>query len=109
LLLSTLLSAVYILLGSFRALLTFNGLGEYSFFFLTVFGALIMRFREADLQRPYKPFVLAPIVFAIISGFVVVRGAVFAPTQAVILIALWLIGVTVYRYRTRNGNLSVIE
>ncbi|KAJ9293601.1 hypothetical protein DTO271G3_7680 [Paecilomyces variotii] len=99
--LETSLAALYILLGNFRALLTFNGLGEYSFFFLTVLGAVILRFRQRDLHRPYKPLVIVPIVFAVVSGFVVVRGAVFAPVQATILISLWAVGLVFYWVRRR--------
>ncbi|KAL2168912.1 hypothetical protein VTG60DRAFT_6747 [Thermothelomyces hinnuleus] len=99
--LSTVLGAVYILLGNFRALLTFNGLGEYTFFFLTVLGAILLRYRQPQLERPYKPFIITPLVFALVSGFVVVRGAVFAPTQAVILIGLWGLGLLFYWTRRR--------
>ncbi|KAI1735314.1 amino acid/polyamine transporter I [Xylaria scruposa] len=94
--LSTVLASLYILLGSFRALLTFNGLGEYSFFFLTVLGAIVLRFREPGLRRPYKPFILIPAVFAVVSGFVVIRGAIFAPLLAAVLIVLWGIGGALY-------------
>ncbi|CAM1500484.1 Fc.00g096460.m01.CDS01 [Cosmosporella sp. VM-42] len=94
--LSTILSTLYILLGNFRALVTFNGLGEFSFFFLTVLGAVILRYREPGLYRPYKPFVLVPITFAVVSGFVVVRGAVFAPVQSVVLIGVWALGLAFY-------------
>lgn len=94
--LSTVLSAIYILLGNFRALLTFNGLGEYTFFFLTVLGALILRYREPHLERPYKTFALIPVIFALVSGFVVVRGAAFAPAQASILVGLWVLGLVFY-------------
>ncbi|KAI1110064.1 amino acid/polyamine transporter I [Nemania sp. NC0429] len=94
--LSTVLSALYILLGSFRALLTFNGLGEYSFFFLTVLGAIVLRVREPGLRRPYRPVILIPAVFALVSGFVVVRGAIFAPVLAAVLVALWGTGGLVY-------------
>ena len=99
LLLSTVLSTLYILFGNFRALLTFNGLGEYSFFFLTVVGAVVLRFREPDLYRPYKPFILVPIAFAVVSGFVLVRGAVFAPVLAGVLAVVWVIGVGFYQTR----------
>ncbi|KUJ21519.1 amino acid transporter [Mollisia scopiformis] len=99
LLLSTTFSAVYIMFGNFRALLTFNGLGEYSFFFLTVVGAIVLRFRQPDLDRPYKPLLIIPATFAIVSGFVVVRGAVFAPIQTIILFVLWIIGVGFYQTR----------
>ncbi|KAI0454745.1 amino acid/polyamine transporter I [Xylaria acuta] len=94
--LSTVLAALYILLGSFRALLTFNGLGEYSFFFLTVLGAIVLRFRKPGLRRPYKPFILVPAVFAVVSGFVVIRGAIFAPLLAAVLVVLWGIGGVLY-------------
>lgn len=98
---STVLSAFYIMLGNFRALLTFNGLGEYTFFFLTVFGAIILRYREPQLERPYKPFVLIPLIFALVSGFVVVRGAAFAPSQALVLAGLWVLGLVFYWIRRR--------
>jgi len=99
LLLSTILSTLYILLGNFRALLTFNGLGEYTFFFLTVVGAIVLRIREPELRRPYKPIIIIPIVFAVVSGFVVVRGAIFAPLQAGVLILLWVVGCGFYWVR----------
>ncbi|KAF2473687.1 amino acid transporter-like protein [Lindgomyces ingoldianus] len=101
LVLSTILSAVYILVGNMRVLLTFNGLGEYSFFFLTVLGAIILRWREPDLHRPVKPFILIPAIFAIISGFVVIRGAIFAPVQASILVGIWAVGLIFFYARKR--------
>jgi amino acid transporter len=94
--LSIFITALYILFGSFRALLTLNGLGEYSFFFLTVLGAIILRYREPGLQRPYKPFVGFHVVFVVVSGFVVVRGAVFAPWQALVVVLVWVIGLVFY-------------
>jgi amino acid transporter len=101
LLLAAFLSIVYILIGDFRSLLTFNGLGEYTFFFFTVVGAIILSFREPDLQRPYKPPILVPAVFALVSGFVVVRGAVFAPIPAAVLLGLWVTGYAFYWLRMR--------
>ncbi|ROT40479.1 amino acid transporter [Sodiomyces alkalinus F11] len=99
--LSFILATVYILVGNFRALLTFNGLGEYTFFFLTVLGAIILRFREPGLHRPYRPFIVVPVIFALVSGFVVVRGAVFAPVQAGVLLAVWASGLAFYWARRR--------
>lgn len=99
--LSFILATVYILVGNFRALLTFNGLGEYTFFFLTVVGAIILRFREPGLHRPYRPFIVVPVIFALVSGFVVVRGAVFAPVQAGVLLAVWALGLVFYWARKK--------
>lgn len=96
------LSAVYIAGGSFRFLVLFNGLAEYSFFFLAAVGALILRKREPDLERPYKTSIAGPMVFAVVSGFVVVRGAIFAPVQAVCLVVLWGISAVVRLYWTHQ-------
>lgn len=101
LLLSVVLATLYILFGNFRALLTFTGLGEYTFFFLTVIGAIVLRFREPDLRRPYKPLIVIPILFAVVSGFVVIRGAAFAPVLAIVLLVLWLIGLLAYWAKRR--------
>lgn len=100
------ISSVYIFLGNMRILLTLNGLAEYTFFFLTVLGAIILRFREPELKRPVKPFVLIPVLFALVSGFVVVRGAVFAPIQAAILVGIWMVGAVFYYVRRRNLSRS---
>ncbi|KAM5367155.1 hypothetical protein ACJZ2D_010145 [Fusarium nematophilum] len=98
-LLSAFLATLYILFGNFRALLTLNGLGEYSFFFLTVLGAVILRYREPGLYRPYKTFSVNPLLFVLVSGFVVVRGALFAPVQAIVIIVVWILGLIFYMAR----------
>jgi L-type amino acid transporter 9 len=69
---------------------------EYLFFFLTVAGDLILRYREPDLHRPYKPPIVFPIVFTIVSGLVVARGAVFAPVQLAFLVGVLVTGVVYY-------------
>ncbi|KAG8161144.1 hypothetical protein KVR01_009408 [Diaporthe batatas] len=102
-LLNTLVSAVFIFLGDFRSLLTFNGLGEYTFFFLTVLGAVVLRLREPGLRRPYKPLPVVPVIFTLVSGFVLVRGAVFAPVPALVLVAVWAVGVVFYVVRRRHA------
>lgn len=102
-LLNTLLSALFIFLGDFRSLLTFNGLGEYTFFFLTVLGAVLLRFREPGLHRPYKPLLVVPIIFTLVSGFVLVRGAVFAPVPALVLVVVWAVGILFYALRKKRA------
>lgn len=103
-LLNTLLSALFIFLGDFRSLLTFNGLGEYTFFFLTVLGAVVLRFREPGLRRPYKPLLVIPVVFTLVSGFVLVRGAVFAPVPALVLVVVWAVGILFYVVRRKRAE-----
>lgn len=56
----------------------------------------MLRFREPGLKRPYKPLLVIPGTFAVVSGFVVVRGAVFASVQSAVLVAVWIVGVGFY-------------
>lgn len=103
--LSFIITTVYILSFDFRFLLTFDGLAEYTFFFLSVLGGLILRFRQPELERPYKPFIAAPVIFVIVSGAVVVRGAIFAPVQTSVfggLMVLGLVGYLVFRRNRRS-------
>lgn len=99
--LSVFLGAIFILFGNFRDLLTVTGLGEYSFFFLACLGAVILRYREPDLHRPYKPLVIIPMIFVLVSGFVVIRGAVFAPQLAAVIIGVWIVGLVYYWIKKR--------
>jgi L-type amino acid transporter 9 len=69
---------------------------EYLFFFFTVAGDLVLRYREPGLHRPYKPPIVFPIIFTIVSGFVVIRGAVFAPIQLAVLVGVLVTGVVYY-------------
>ncbi|PWY96113.1 amino acid transporter [Aspergillus sclerotioniger CBS 115572] len=107
---NTVCTVLYILFGNFRALVTFNGLAEYTFFFLAMVGAIILRIREPQLHRPYKPFIFAPILFNLVSGLVVTRGAIFAPMQAVVLIGVWAVGLGFYggrrKWLRRGGKAS---
>lgn len=110
LLLIAVLSTAYILIGSFRALLTYDGIAEYTFFFLTILGVLILRYKEPTLERPYKPPVILAVLFTIVSGAVVLRGAIFAPIQGgtvLAVLAVGLIGFVVsqkIRHRNRQPD-----
>lgn len=53
-------------------------------------GAIILRFCEPEL-KPYKRFILVPDVFAVLGGFVVVRGPIFALVPVAILVVLWIL------------------
>ncbi|KIW02044.1 uncharacterized protein PV09_06546 [Verruconis gallopava] len=96
LILSTLLASAYMLIGNFRALLTFIGLTQYTFFFFTVFGDVILRFRQPELSRPFKPNILIPVIFSLVSAFLVIRGAVFSPIQLGVLVAELGLGGLIY-------------
>jgi amino acid transporter len=86
-------------MGDFRALLTFVGMAEWVFYVSTVIGLLILRRREPQLDRPYRPTILLPITFVIVGTLVIVRSAMFAPLQSGLLAGLLVVGALVSRLR----------
>jgi amino acid transporter len=102
-LLALIVTLIYIVTGSFRALLTFVGMAEWVFYVSTVVGLLIMRRREPHLDRPYRPTIMLPVIFVVVGTLVIVRSAMFAPVQSGVLAGLLLAGALIGRLRgTRN-------
>jgi L-type amino acid transporter 9 len=91
----------YICTGNFRALLTFVGMAVWVFYVSTVVGLLILRRREPQLDRPYRPNIALPIIFVIVGTLVIIRSAIFAPLQSGLLAGLLILGALVSRLRAR--------
>ena len=92
------ITLVYILTGSFGALLTFVGMAEWLAYVSTVVGLLVLRRREPDLHRPYQPATALPVIFTIVGSLIIVRSAMFAPIQSCVLAGLIVVGATVSRF-----------
>ncbi|MCJ1311532.1 hypothetical protein MMC25_005205 [Agyrium rufum] len=93
------LAAIFIFLGTFGGLVSFIGLTEYLFYFLTVLGSLILRFTQPRLVRPYQPHIIFPVVFCCVSFFLVLRGLLYSPMHGVLLVALIGLGVLSQLYK----------
>ncbi|KAK9350950.1 amino acid permease-domain-containing protein [Lipomyces doorenjongii] len=103
LLLQAALTIVFILVGEFKNLLTFYGVAGYLFYFLTVLGVIVLRAREPDLERPYKTFILTPIMFCCVALFLISRGIFSATLEASFVALFVLAGVPVYYWRAGGG------
>lgn len=99
--LALVITLIYILTGSFRALLIFVGMAEWVFYVSTVIGLLILRRREPQLERPYRPTIVLPATFVIVGTLVIVRSAMFAPVQSGVLAGLLVVGAIVGTLRSR--------
>jgi L-type amino acid transporter 9 len=93
------ISLIYISTGSFRVLLTFVGMASWVFYVSTAIGLIILRRREPQLDRPYRPSIVLPITFSVVGTFVIVRSAIFAPMQSGLLAGLLIAGALVSRLR----------
>jgi amino acid transporter len=103
---ATLLNAAftlgYILVGEFGTLLTFYGVAGYSFYFLTVLGLIVLRYREPALERPYRTWISTPLIFCCVSLFLICRGVFSSPLQTLVVIAFVAAGVPVFWWRVRG-------
>lgn len=102
--LNALLTALYIVLGEFRTLITFYGVAGYTFYFTTVLGLIVLRIREPNLERPYKTWITTPICFCCVSLFLVSRAVVARPGESMIVVGFVLSGVPVYWWRFRRKD-----
>ncbi|KAJ6259678.1 hypothetical protein Dda_5316 [Drechslerella dactyloides] len=98
-LLNAALTSFFIVIGSFSALLTFYGVAGYTFYFLTVLGLIVLRYREPELERPYRCWIVTPITFCCVSLFLVSRGVFGAPVQTGGVVLFVGVGVIVYWVR----------
>ncbi|KAK9483207.1 amino acid permease-domain-containing protein [Lipomyces starkeyi] len=103
LLLQAAVTIVFVLVGEFKNLLTFYGVAGYLFYFLTVLGVIVLRAREPDLERPYKTFILTPIMFCCVALFLISRGIFSATLEASFVALFVLAGVPVYYWRAGGG------
>lgn len=97
------LTLAYILIGGFSSLLTLYGTATYIFYFLCVLGLILLRFREPDLERPYRCWITTPIIFCCVSLFLIVRGVVERPIGMIIVAATALVAWLMYWVRVGGG------
>jgi L-type amino acid transporter 9 len=76
-------------------------MAEWVFYVSTVVGLLILRRREPQLERPYRPTVVLPVTFVIVGTLVIARSAMFAPVQSGVLAGLLVVGAVIGVLRSR--------
>ncbi|KAL8855423.1 MAG: hypothetical protein Q9178_007935 [Gyalolechia marmorata] len=93
---NSLLTALYVLTGSFSTLVTFYGVAGYSFYFLTVLGLIVLRIKEPHLERPYRTWISTPIIFCCVSLFLLSRAVFARPFQTIVVVVFVGAGVPVW-------------
>ena len=97
--LNSAITAIYIVVGDFTTLTTFYGVASYLFYFLAVVGLIVLRVKEPELERPYKCWIVTPVIFCCVSLFLVSRAVFATPVQAVIVFAFIAAGLPLYWWR----------
>lgn len=78
------------------------------FFFLAVLGVFILRRQGNPSDSGFRTWTANPIIFCILSAFLVVRGIITDPIQGLVLIVLTIIGIFVGKF-SRIGQGSGAE
>lgn len=97
--LNALLTAVYIAIGDFTTLTTFYGVASYLFYFAAVVGLIVLRVKEPELERPYKCWIITPVIFCCVSLFLLSRAIFAKPLQALIVVVFIAAGVPLFWWR----------
>ncbi|KAL4253190.1 Cellular Amino Acid Transporter [Abortiporus biennis] len=89
--------------GGFRSLINFAVVASWAFYFLTVLGLVILRIKEPLLERPYKTWIVTPLVFCAVCIFLLCMPIIAAPLEAIAVLGFVLVGIPVY-YLTQKGE-----
>ncbi|KAG6814370.1 hypothetical protein H0H92_010956 [Tricholoma furcatifolium] len=89
--------------GGFRSLINFAVVASWAFYFLTVLGLIILRVKEPSLERPYKTWIITPIIFCAVALFLLIMPIIAAPVEALAVLGFVLAGIPVF-YLTRRSE-----
>ncbi|GAA5891413.1 hypothetical protein JCM6882_004686 [Rhodosporidiobolus microsporus] len=101
-LLSAVLSSVFIVFGDFAQLTMFYGVCAWSWNFLVVIGLLVLRVKEPTLKRPYRTFLITPILFASTALFLIILSCFSRPWQSLAAFAFCIAGAVPYYFQVRR-------
>jgi APA family basic amino acid/polyamine antiporter len=99
-------ACVLALSGSFDTLTDYVVFGSWIFYGLTTASVFVFRRRMPNAARPYRAwgYPVVPLVFLLVTGWLLVNTLIYTPKQAVIGLCLIALGLPVYFYWTRAGG-----
>jgi hypothetical protein len=113
--LNALFTSFYILTGTFRGLLTFIGITQYIMFILTILALFRLRlpppkplYSPLPAVKPapitiYRTSIINPILFCVLSVFLVGRGIVVEPGQGAAIAVVFGLTWLLWRWKERRG------
>jgi len=89
--------------GGFRSLINFAVVASWAFYFLTVLGLVILRIKEPMLERPYKTWIITPLIFCAVAIFLLCMPIIAAPLEALAVLGFVSAGIPLYYITHRNN------
>jgi APA family basic amino acid/polyamine antiporter len=104
----TALSVVFILTASFESVLVFAGFTLALNSFVTVLGVFVLRWRQPQLQRPYRTFAypLTPLVYLALTGWTLAFVLINKPVEGLFGLGVVASGLLVYVVSARASRAS---
>ncbi|KAI0171908.1 amino acid transporter [Hypoxylon sp. FL1284] len=97
-------ACVFVMTGSFRQLITFKGMIEYTLFLATIFGLLARNIRH----RWSSSTVYAPTLFCAVATVIIARAAVSHVVTAIFIVTFFLILSLIHRKLwKRDGTFTI--
>jgi len=95
--------ALILLGGGFRALVRIAVVALWAFYFLTVLAVIILRVREPDLPRPYRTWIITPLIFCAVTLFLLCVPAAAAPKENLVVVCYVVAALPAY-YMTQKRH-----
>lgn len=98
------LTVVFILTSTFESILVFSGFTLALNSFATVFGVFVLRWRQPELERPYRTFgyPITPLIYLALTGWTLYFVLQERATQGLFGLALVASGLLVYWLTNRR-------
>ncbi|KAH6918538.1 L-methionine transporter [Coprinopsis sp. MPI-PUGE-AT-0042] len=90
--------------GGFRSLINFSVVASWAFYFLTVLGLIILRYKEPMLERPYRVWIITPLTFCGVALFLLCMPIIAAPMEAIAVLGFVSAGIPVYYVTQVEGD-----
>jgi APA family basic amino acid/polyamine antiporter len=92
--------------GSYQQIITYTAFPNYFFLSLGVVALIVLRFREPELERPFRVplYPLTPLLFLLVFAWYLVNSLRHAFADTMVGIALTLTGVPFYVYWSRKNR-----
>ncbi|KAF9644196.1 L-methionine transporter [Thelephora ganbajun] len=108
-LLQAVVTIAFICFGDgFRSLINFAVILSWLAYFLTVLGLVVLRIKEPSLERPYKTWIITPLIFCAVALFLLCMPVLAAPLQSLGVIGFVSLGIPVYYITQSNGDMPRI-
>ncbi|KAI9193602.1 amino acid/polyamine transporter I [Polychytrium aggregatum] len=91
-----LISVFFVSVGSFTSLVTFYSMIAWTFYLLAVLGLLLLRYRAPNLERPFRVWIIVPVIFCASTLFLIVFSVMEAPKEALAAFLFFASGVPIW-------------